>query len=109
MTCTAIVASRAENMAPFLILLSRTVSESVKETVDCGDVFDNPTLLHATHKLVQVQVQSRQLKLLDVVVRLRRRLLALHRHLSVGQEEQNHGIWKNLFLKGESFFFFSTK
>lgn len=65
---------------------SLTVGQSVEQTVDGGHVFDNATLLHAAHKLVLVQVPSRELKLLDVVVGLRRRLLALRRHLAVGRK-----------------------
>lgn len=92
-------------VALFFSPSSLTVSQSVEETVDGGDVFDNPTLLHATHKLVQVQVPSRELKLLDVVVRLCRRLLALCRHLSIGQKEQNRGTLKSLFLTSLVYFF----
>lgn len=65
----------------YISFSSLTISKSIEESVDGGDVVNDPTLLHAAHKLLLIEMLSRKLKLLDVVVRLHRRLLVLRHHL----------------------------
>lgn len=64
-----------------IYISSLTISKSIEESVDGGDVVDDPALLHAAHKLLLIEMLSRKLKLLDVVIRLHRRLLVLRHHL----------------------------
>lgn len=68
-----------------LSLFSLTIGKRIEESVDGGDVVNDPALLHAAHKLLLIEVLSRKLKLLDVVVRLHRRLLVLRHHLPDGR------------------------
>lgn len=50
----------------------------------CRYIFNNPTLLHTTHKLFQVQMLPGKLKLLNMVIRLHPWLLILRLHLTGG-------------------------
>lgn len=68
-----------------IYISSLTIGKSIEESVDGGDVVNDPALLHAPHKLLLIEMLSRKLKLLDVVVRLHRRFLVLCHHLVDGR------------------------